>query len=559
MKPAILRCLLISCSLMTIFTESARAQNFVYVNNNTAGPNTVSAFAVSPTGTLSLIGTFPTGGSGRGGGSFAADRASTCAAGNRLYVVNPASSDVTGFDIDPNTGILALIPGSPFPTGGATDTNGGSVECTPDGRFLIVANSDSNNLTVFSIGSNGSLTPVPGSPFPAGGLTPNDIEVSPDGRLLAVALVGNDRLAVFSLGANGVLTPVPGSPFPAPAAGSIAGIDINCTNSLLFAGEGVLGSSSLGVYGIQPDGSLVFLGAMTGGGLNSNVVVLSPDDRFLFVSNQLSNTITVFSVAPDGTLAEVIGSPFDNPGGSEPLQMATDQAGRFLYVNNTNGTLSVFGIGSNGALMPAAGSALPVGSSPAPGVAAFPPAGCLNTPPISIDCPPAVTVMAVENLCPATPCAVVNFTVTSSGGSAGATVICSPASGSIFPVGTTTVTCTAADSSGDTASCSFTVTVVTAFDVCLQDESNGSLLRVNSVTGDYQFNICGTEVVVVGRGTITVKGSVITLQHNTADRRVLVKIDGSTKRATGSIQVFSLKRTFTIIDRNILEGACSCR
>jgi hypothetical protein len=298
---------------------------------------------------------------------------------------------------------------------------------------------------------------------------------------------------------------------------------------------------------------------VTGGGLNSNVVVLSPDDRFLFVSNQLSNTITVFSVASDGTLAEVIGSPFDNPGGSEPLQMATDQAGRFLYVNNTNGTLSVFGIGSDGTLMPVAGSALPVSSSPAPGVAAFPPAGCLNTQPISIDCPPAVTVMAAENVCPAAPCAVVNFTVTSSGGSAGATVICSPPSGSSFPAGTTTVICTATGASGDTASCSFTVTVVTTFDVCLQDESNGSVLRINSGTGDYQFNSCGTDVVVVGKGSITVKGSVIILQHNTADRRLFVKVDGSTKRATGSVQVFSLKRTFTIIDRNILEGACSCR
>ena len=39
------------------------------------------------------------------------------------------------------------------------------------------------------------------------------------------------------------------------------------------------------------------------------------------------------------------------------------------------------------------------------------------------------------------------------------TVVCSPASGSFFPVGTTTVTCTATDGSGNMASCSFTVTV----------------------------------------------------------------------------------------------------
>src|SRR5438477_4506960 len=39
------------------------------------------------------------------------------------------------------------------------------------------------------------------------------------------------------------------------------------------------------------------------------------------------------------------------------------------------------------------------------------------------------------------------------------TVTCSPASGGIFPVGTTTVNCTAQDSLGETARCSFTVTV----------------------------------------------------------------------------------------------------
>src|SRR5438105_4159663 len=39
------------------------------------------------------------------------------------------------------------------------------------------------------------------------------------------------------------------------------------------------------------------------------------------------------------------------------------------------------------------------------------------------------------------------------------TPTCSPASGSNFPVGTTTVTCTATDSHGNTGSASFTVTV----------------------------------------------------------------------------------------------------
>ena len=44
----------------------------------------------------------------------------------------------------------------------------------------------------------------------------------------------------------------------------------------------------------------------------------------------------------------------------------------------------------------------------------------------------------------------------------GVTVTCNPPSGSVFAAGTTTVNCTARDASGNTTSCSFTVTVDTA-------------------------------------------------------------------------------------------------
>ncbi len=53
---------------------------------------------------------------------------------------------------------------------------------------------------------------------------------------------------------------------------------------------------------------------------------------------------------------------------------------------------------------------------------------------------------------------VVNFAVTSSD-NCSATVVCTPASGSSFPLGTTTVNCVATDASDNTSSCSFPVTV----------------------------------------------------------------------------------------------------
>jgi hypothetical protein len=70
--------------------------------------------------------------------------------------------------------------------------------------------------------------------------------------------------------------------------------------------------------------------------------------------------------------------------------------------------------------------------------------------------------MIKEPTCPTG--AVATFSATASDNCPGVTVVCNPGSGSVFPVGTTTVTCTATDtaSPANIASCSFTVTVLTA-------------------------------------------------------------------------------------------------
>lgn len=77
---------------------------------------------------------------------------------------------------------------------------------------------------------------------------------------------------------------------------------------------------------------------------------------------------------------------------------------------------------------------------------------------VNIQCPPSTNIVS---------CAVVNgqLPVTYPTPTASSTcgpitsIVCTPASGSSFPVGTTTVNCTATDLGGHTATCSFTVTV----------------------------------------------------------------------------------------------------
>jgi hypothetical protein len=76
---------------------------------------------------------------------------------------------------------------------------------------------------------------------------------------------------------------------------------------------------------------------------------------------------------------------------------------------------------------------------------------------------PSVTVPANMTATATTPSgAVVTFTASASDLVDGTRpVVCSPASGSTFPIGTTTVGCTATDTHGNSANGSFTVTVVT--------------------------------------------------------------------------------------------------
>jgi 6-phosphogluconolactonase (cycloisomerase 2 family) len=348
----------------------------------------------------------------------------------------------------------------------------------PDGRFLIAANVFSTNISVFSIAANGALTIVPGSPVPAGD-TPDGIKVSPNGKFLAVALIFNRAIQMFSIGSNGGLTLVPGSPFPTRGFGAPAGVEINCASNLLFAGEAVSPGTVVDVFNIAPNGALSLAPGspfVVNSGDNSNIAVLSPDDRSLFVSNQFSNSITVFNVAASGNLTLVPGSPFLNAGNplAFSLGIATNQSGTLLYTIDSNASVTGFAIAANGALSTVPGSPFLTSDSGLAGIAVYPAKGC------------------------------------------------------------------------------------SGLDLCIQDDSNGNILRVNSTTGDYVFTNC-SGFSTGGRGTVTKKGNTLTLEHNAGDRRVLARYDGSVKKATASVQIFPQGINATISDRNTADNTCACR
>ena len=81
-----------------------------------------------------------------------------------------------------------------------------------------MANDNDNTVSAYSIDSNGALKAVPGSPF-ATGITPTSVAVDPTSKFAYVANEGTfgvpSNVSAYSIGSNGALTPVPGSPFAA--------------------------------------------------------------------------------------------------------------------------------------------------------------------------------------------------------------------------------------------------------------------------------------------------------------------------------------------------------
>jgi 6-phosphogluconolactonase len=98
-------------------------------------------------------------------------------------------------------------------------------------QFVYVANEESHNVSAYRIGANGALTPVAGSPFPAGS-RPRSVVVDPTGKFAYVANKFGDNVSAYSIAANGALTPVPGSPF---AAGSFFPVSLAVDPTAKFA------------------------------------------------------------------------------------------------------------------------------------------------------------------------------------------------------------------------------------------------------------------------------------------------------------------------------------
>ena len=142
-----------------------------------------------------------------------------------------------------------MVPGSTF----ATSPNSAPAGMATDGNTLYVALSGTNQIAAFSIGASGALTPVTGSPFPAGRGPKSLLGYIVDNVDYLYALNSLDHtISAYSMDqTSGILTEVQGSPFPAgtASAGIVGGRaiyvpDLQSNDILAFAVEGATGSLS---------------------------------------------------------------------------------------------------------------------------------------------------------------------------------------------------------------------------------------------------------------------------------------------------------------------------
>jgi 6-phosphogluconolactonase len=224
--------------------------------------------------------------------------------GNLVYVINFAgNSSVVGFNLD-NDGHLVMIPNS-IRYLSATNTGPSSLAFSPNGRFLLLTEKVTNNIDVFSVNSDGTLSQPRITPDPIPGVF--DVVFSPDGAALIVQTGGASN-------AN---------------------------------------ASSVSSYLVQADGTLSpVTGSVSTVGDFTCWIALTPNGQFAFTSNTLSSSISGFAIGGSGTVTALPGTVVASlPTGSNNLDIAVSDDAKYVYTMNTGaGTIGVFALQPNGSL-----------------------------------------------------------------------------------------------------------------------------------------------------------------------------------------------------------------
>jgi 6-phosphogluconolactonase (cycloisomerase 2 family) len=232
--------------------------------------------------------------------------------------------------------------------------------------YVNLNTSPINTVAGYNRYADGSLTPINGSPFVAGGTgasvpSQGALQISSDGKYLLAVDAGSNQISVLKIKPDGSLKTVDG---PTPSGGNVP-VTIAVHNDLIVVGNDGNGSGGANYTAFQLNSG----GHLTPAGWSYSLpsptvvadVLVSPDGTHLIGIRDDTSLIDSFTVEPDGTITPAGGSPFSNPAGYYgPFGSAfrpTDSGE--LYVSNahtatgggvTPGSVSAFSVDGAGAL-----------------------------------------------------------------------------------------------------------------------------------------------------------------------------------------------------------------
>jgi 6-phosphogluconolactonase (cycloisomerase 2 family) len=322
----------------------------VFVQTNELGGNQIAVYDRGASGQLTRAGTYATGGDGGAAlpgtesdrlasqGSLAYDP------GHKLLIaVNAGSDTVSAFRVRGDRLRLTDVvsSGGQFPA---------SVAVNDD--LVYVLNSGGTGIVQGFRIHDHSLEPIAGSARSLGLAnsdppffltSPGQVGFTPDGRQLIVTTkASTSTIDVFQVGPDGRLSAAPvvnPSATPVPFAFTFGPL------GRLVDGEA--GASSVTTYAIGADGTLSDPKSQSDGQVALCWIERVGD--FYFVSNTGSNTLSSFTVGPDGQPALLSGvAASTDPG---PIDLAS--SGGFLYAETGSiGTVDEFQVNGDGSLTP---------------------------------------------------------------------------------------------------------------------------------------------------------------------------------------------------------------
>jgi 6-phosphogluconolactonase len=317
-----------------------RPRNFhagaVYVLTNQVN-NAVAVFRRTAHGTLTSAGEFPTGGAGDPipqGTDPATDPLASQGAlildqGNQfLFAVNAGSNQIS----------VLSVSGAGLNLVDVVDSGGvRPISLALQENLLYVLNEGGTpNITGFSVGDDGTLTPLAGSTQPLIGdiaADPAQVSFNRDGTLLVVTEKAGNRIDTYTIDENGL----PSAPIDNPSNGMTPfGFAFNNAGFLVVseAFGGAPNQSAASSYSASEDGVLSLIsGSVPNSQTASCWVVTTNNGKFAFVSNTGSGTISSYGIGSgDGTLALANSVAGDTGADSAPIDMALNNSSHFLYV-----------------------------------------------------------------------------------------------------------------------------------------------------------------------------------------------------------------------------------